>query len=137
MSSKSKSKSKPGRSVLITLVLFSTDVCDPHRHTTVADKSCFTIAKQCSEGQDDHLQLSTGRCDPGRDDASCCTDAAQCSEGEGDCDYDSECAGDLVCGTNNCQLWNPLAKLDYDCCQGKVTTNISWNYCSKLLKNSF
>ena len=64
-----------------------------------------------------HLQLSTGRCDPGRNDASCCTDAAQCSEGEGDCDYDIQCGWDLVCGEDNCQLWNPLAIENYDCCK--------------------
>ena len=26
----------------------------------------------------------------------------ECDEGEGDCDNDSQCAGDLICGKNNC-----------------------------------
>ena len=51
----------------------------------------------------------------------CCTDDNKCSENQGDCDYDSDCAGDLVCGTNNCQStgvtgsnWASSA----DCCEG-------------------
>ena len=34
----------------------------------------------------------------GEDD--CCE--GQCGEGEGDCDWDSDCAGFLVCGSANC-----------------------------------
>ena len=33
---------------------------------------------------------------------SCCSSSNQCSIGEGDCDDDSECSGNLVCGTDNC-----------------------------------
>ena len=36
---------------------------------------------------------------------------AVCGVGEGDCDDDSECAGPLVCGTDNC----PWGDAD-DCC---------------------
>ena len=32
----------------------------------------------------------------------CCTDANPCSEGEGGCQDDSNCKGDLVCGSKNC-----------------------------------
>ena len=32
----------------------------------------------------------------------CCTTDAPCEVNEGDCDRDSECKGDLVCGDNNC-----------------------------------
>merc|ERR1711942_450794 len=31
---------------------------------------------------------------------SCCN--GNCGEGEGDCDWDMGCAGDLVCGVDNC-----------------------------------
>ena len=33
---------------------------------------------------------------------SCCSSSNQCNIGEGDCDNDSECSGNLVCGTDNC-----------------------------------
>ena len=38
----------------------------------------------------------------------CCSTGIEgfCGEGEGDCDRDSECAGSLVCGSNNCP-WGP------------------------------
>ena len=39
-------------------------------------------------------------------DASSCNGAdsgcTNIQQGDGDCDYDSDCAGDLVCGSNNC-----------------------------------
>ena len=46
--------------------------------------------------------------------ADCCTVEYPCSFGQGDCDYDSECIGELICGKNNCGVefpWN-----DADCC---------------------
>ena len=54
---------------------------------------------------------------------SCCSTATQCALGGGDCDIDSECAGDLICGRDNClndfpsvgSNWGTLA----DCCMGK------------------
>ena len=44
--------------------------------------------------------------------------------GHGDCDNDSECSGDLVCGTDNCQDFNPVAQRTADCCKdpASVTT---------------
>merc|ERR1711974_515505 len=33
---------------------------------------------------------------------ACCTKKDPCYVDEGDCDNDNECAGDLVCGKNNC-----------------------------------
>jgi len=33
---------------------------------------------------------------------TCCTEENQCFEGEGDCDNDSDCRGNLRCGTDNC-----------------------------------
>ena len=45
---------------------------------------------------------------------ACCSNgiAGFCGEGDGDCDDDSECAGSLVCGQDNC----PWADGD-DCCK--------------------
>jgi len=34
--------------------------------------------------------------------SSCCTKENPCNTGEGDCDYDHDCVGNLVCGTDNC-----------------------------------
>ena len=33
----------------------------------------------------------------------CCTPATPCDLGGGDCDSDLDCAGSLVCGTDNCR----------------------------------
>ncbi len=35
-------------------------------------------------------------------DNDCCTSSHQCSLGEGDCDGYGDCAGELVCGNDNC-----------------------------------
>ena len=51
---------------------------------------------------------------------SCCSTANPCQLGQGDCDSNSECAGTLVCGLNNCRAdhsitgsnWDTIA----DCC---------------------
>ena len=49
----------------------------------------------------------------------CCRDGEHgpCGEGEGDCDSDSECAGPLVCGKDNC----PWGDED-DCCTNATTS---------------
>ena len=58
---------------------------------------------------------------PGRDGASCCTTSDTCEIGEGDCDSDSECTGNLVCGTDNCQSIFGHSPSDFDCCkEGKT-----------------
>ena len=48
--------------------------------------------------------------------ADCCTDDSPCKLGDGDCDTDSNCAGDFVCGFNNCRDFNRNADYEYDCC---------------------
>ena len=35
---------------------------------------------------------------------NCCTDNGPCSVGEGGCASDTDCEGDLVCGTENCDI---------------------------------
>ena len=60
-------------------------------------------------------------CTASADDSGCCTSKFQCYEGEGDCDSDSECAGDLLCGKDNCVNFNSAwPDSAFDCCtQGK------------------
>jgi len=58
----------------------------------------------------------------GRWSGSCCTSEFQCLEGEGDCDSDSDCAGPLVCGTNNCA---DVFQDTHDCCEWDATASAS------------
>jgi len=44
----------------------------------------------------------------------CCSTRNQCGIGQGDCDKDSECAGSLTCGKDNCPAPFPSKA---DCCQ--------------------
>ena len=46
---------------------------------------------------------------------TCCSSTNQCDHNQGDCDSDSECSGDLICGSNNCKFPFPS---DADCCYG-------------------
>ena len=48
---------------------------------------------------------------------SCCTSSYPCVTGEGDCDSDSQCAGNLVCGEDNCiHLDSDWSDPLFDCC---------------------
>ena len=47
-------------------------------------------------------------------DSGCCTEDNPCGVGDGDCDNDSDCAGELTCGNSNC----PWGDND-DCCVAK------------------
>ena len=55
-------------------------------------------------------------CDPANNGGSCCTSSNQCGEGEGDCDGDSDCRGNLVCGTDNCNGPSYMSSW-MDCCE--------------------
>ena len=59
-----------------------------------------------------------GDCDPAFNDGSCCSSDSPCGIGEGDCDSDSDCAGALTCGNDNC---DPTygAESWLDCCVGR------------------
>ena len=46
----------------------------------------------------------------------CCSSSNLCGADEGDCDNDSECAGSLICGTNNCPS-GFLMGTKFDCCK--------------------
>jgi len=54
-----------------------------------------------------------GKCSCVGDD-SCCSDG-NCGVNEGDCDKDTDCAGDLACGTNNCG--GDTFQFTDDCCE--------------------
>ena len=57
-----------------------------------------------------------------RTDWNCCTSSNQCNVGGGDCDSDSECAGSLTCGSNNCRRDHSSSGSNWsgsaDCCTG-------------------
>ena len=58
----------------------------------------------------------TNDCPGGEDEGyNCCTSSNPCGEGKGDCDNDSECQGNLVCGLDNCNTALGFAS-DMDCC---------------------
>ena len=66
-------------------------------------------------------------CNPENDDPSCCTSTIPCNLGEGGCDSDDECAGNLVCGTDNCAAGNSYL----DCCTttaGTTTATVSEDF---------
>ena len=60
-------------------------------------------------------------CGPSNSDWGCCTSSKPCGIGEGDCDSDSGCNGDLICGSDNCQsLYSGWSSSTFDCCiEGK------------------
>ena len=53
---------------------------------SVVKTQFITIFSVCGQAQD-----------------GCCTPANPCDLGGGDCDSDEDCAGSLVCGTDNCR----------------------------------
>ena len=78
-------------------------------------KFTYTIATTCNSIGKDSTWLATGN-------AECCKTDGPCGEGEGDCDNDGECAGSLVCGSDNCS-WNPDPNDNWDdCCEDPAET---------------
>jgi len=61
-----------------------------------------------------HRQLLVTACSGGD---SCCSKNFPCDIGEGDCDSDSDCAGDLKCGNDNCNKLSIGFDSTDDCCQ--------------------
>ena len=65
----------------------------------------------CDGSNDAVLQVNNNRC---------CKKVRPCVEGQGDCNSDSECAGDLKCGKNNCRRDFSSTKTRWgsklDCC---------------------
>ena len=56
-------------------------------------------------------------------DWNCCSDTSPCMLGGGDCDDDSQCQGDLVCGSENCLSDYSSTGSNWvegaDCCKGR------------------
>eukprot|EP00092_Neocalanus_flemingeri_P056518 GFUD01067022.1.p1 GENE.GFUD01067022.1~~GFUD01067022.1.p1 ORF type:complete len:119 (+),score=8.74 GFUD01067022.1:67-423(+) len=54
-----------------------------------------------------------------------------CYLGCGDCDDDSDCKGDLVCGMDNCREMHPNGWREYDitddCCYSRTNTELNKN----------
>ena len=64
-------------------------------------------------------------CDPAINDHHCCNNWL-CHFGEGDCDRSDQCEGDLVCGKDNCKIFNPdTIKADFDCCEKGNSTDLN------------
>ena len=59
-------------------------------------------------------------------DSSCCTSSNPCGINQGDCDSDSECNGDLICGKDNCiDLWPGFGDAYADCCIDGLRHHVS------------
>ena len=59
-------------------------------------------------------------CDGEIYDGGCCSVTAPCAINQGDCDENSECQGDLVCGKDNCPAPFPSTA---DCCESPSGTS--------------
>ena len=82
-------------------------------NTTSTDPTASTTIRPCdSFGKKNTYWQNAGN-------EQCCSNGGVgfCAEGEGDCDADSECQGDLVCGNDNCAWGN-----GDDCCEKLPTT---------------
>ena len=66
----------------------------------------------------------------------CCERNGPCKEGAGNCVNDTECAGQLLCGHNNCDLGNPGFHPSDDCCYwpGEI---VDENFREMFKKTSF
>ena len=67
-------------------------------------------------------------------------EGSKCTEGQGDCDSDAGCAGDLVCGRNNCREYHSGASHRDDCCtrpQGSGEGNTMERYFSNININKY
>ena len=66
--------------------------------------------------------------------SSCCSNKNPCSKGKGDCDSDSDCKGNLICGIDNCHTEFPHDRshrnLYDDCCTGNENNLNYQNSCS-------
>ena len=63
----------------------------------------FNIVLGCNEGMTQDIK-------------ACCSISNPCFEGQGDCDDDSECLGNLVCGSENCDN-SKFPSISTDCCE--------------------
>ena len=63
---------------------------------------------------------------------SCCSSSNPCGVAEGDCDYDDDCQGHLLCGTDNCL--SPFSSTA-DCCYEPFTgkQRITTKYANEII----
>ena len=66
-------------------------------------KNCFGILGKVCDGTHDYESY----------DRECCSHEEPCGINQGDCDGDSACQGNLICGTDNCPSPFPSSA---DCC---------------------
>ena len=91
------------------------------------------VVSQCEDPTEDNFEFSE----------DCCADReGGCNEGVGDCDGDEQCAGDLVCGADNCAaLWPALGyPPESDCCVSQANaqrTNGTGNTWLTVWSSSF
>merc|ERR1719153_70858 len=53
-----------------------------------------------------------------------------CTEGQGDCDVDTDCAGELLCGQDNCRHFHSNALSRADCCfRPGIGSSFDWDFC--------
>ena len=87
---------------------------------------------QCSGSSTESRTCNTAscprNCSPYSNNWSCCSSYNRCNEGEGDCDSDSDCSGNLVCGSNNCRGGSS----GLDCCEQPQRSKY-YNYKYNLL----
>ena len=62
---------------------------------------------------------------------ACCTAENQCGVDEGDCDIDADCAGDLICGTDNCNGWVDCV---FDCTSAEAVVGCVFPFAYQGLK---
>ena len=78
-------------------------------------KKCFILAKVCNSIGDDVFD--------------CCSIDNPCDVLQGDCDSDSDCIGNLICGNDNCPS---TFKSSADCCAGNFTIGLSFS-CERII----
>ena len=78
------------------------------------------------------LTESKSKCDgqlSEKESQECCSESNTCDIGEGDCDKDSECTGNLVCGTDNCYSIFGHGSKTLDCCEkGETLVLFMWSF---------
>merc|ERR1712205_257089 len=85
--------------------------CDSHYDCTGAyycgTNNCGQFNINGSFGGFDDCCVGSPKCNTG-DNGCCDRGGYKCGYGEGDCDYDSDCAGNLHCGSNNCKQFGEI-----------------------------
>merc|ERR1712079_393174 len=90
--------------------------------TTTTTNNTTTTINNNNNGTNNNNN-STYSCEPSLNNWSCCNNSTPCGLGQGDCDYDSDCAGNLVCGYDNCAAGSP----SLDCCVAPVSNTTTNN----------